>query len=513
MLTPADYLSFLNRNGVKLWIDNGQLRYHARKGALSSEELARLRSMRSDIVAELTKASTPAMDKSSHAGPPSAVEAPLSFQQRWLVKLLEKSPSWRQTLSYTLRLKGRLDSVLLEKSFEGVLRMHAALRTRVVRDCGEWRQQLNPGDVFRLPVVRVCGESDRERGQSALLLAHNIGAQELDPVAAPLMRAQLIRVSAHEYFLVLLIHRLATDCLGIGQVFRDLWMLYAETVEKCSSTSLEGSVPYYDYALWQHTTDAAWRQKHGAYWNEYLLCAGPIVWPAEQFAPPASLDGPGGLVSLESSLGETLSAGVRELGRQTQTLPALVMLTLYVFGVSMWCGQRDLVMPFVIAGRAAAQDGVVGCFSHVVYLRIRLKGGESFVELLKLVSNEFYRAAAFRRDCGRMAIERPELLRGTLCQWLSWHPADIGGAQSDGLMSQLGLEMENIRCQSLEELTGVPPDVVDLEMSFFDAAGDISALAICRTDRFAESALPRLMRELRSITERAIEDSCASMVG
>ena len=509
MSTPADYLRFLSRNGVKLWIDNGQLRYHARKGVLGPEELARLQSMKGEIVAELIQARVSEADKSIGTDVACVLEAPVSFQQRWFLKLLDEYPNWKATLSYLFHLKGVLDPRALEMGLAGVLHKHSSLRTRIVRTCGAWRQQIEPSGGFRLPINQVAGESDAERQQNAPLLIQKAQTQSLDPAAAGLMTAQLIRLSAQEHFLVVMTHRLATDCFGIGQAFRDLWTFYAEAAQQGSSTSLEGSTQYRDYSLWQYNTDEAWRQKHEAYWNDYLAGAVPLLWRLDECAPPASRNGEGELASLESSFGETLSARLRELSRQTRILPALIMLTLYVACLSIWCKQKDLVVPFLIAGRAAAHEGVVGCFSHVVYLRVRLRGNESFIELLKLVSNEYYRVAAFRQDSGRMAIERPELVRGTLCQWLSWHPADIAGLPTDSPTSQLGLKVENVRCQSLEELTNIPPDRVDLEINFFDAAGGISALAIYRTGRFGQDTLRRLMGELRSVAERAVKDSGA----
>lgn len=513
MSTPADYLTFLNRNGVKLWVDNGELRYHAKKGVLSSEELARLRSMRSEIVAELTKAATSAASNTNRAHAVSVVEGPVSFQQRWSLKLLEEHPDWRATLSYVFHLQGALDSAALERSFEGVLRTHASLRTKIVCVCGEWRQQIAPGERFQLPITQVSGNVEADKQKNVWFVLRNIEARELDPVVGPVMTAQLVRVSAQEHFLVVLIHRLATDCLGMGQVSRDLWILYAQMMQKGCSTSLERPTQYRDYALWQQTTDAAWRQKHAAYWNDYLAGAECIRWRPNICAPPTSRSGPGTLASLESPFGETLSAGLRELSRQTRTLPALIMLSVYVGCASTGCGQKDLVMPFVIAGRRAVHEGVVGCFSHLVYLRIRLRGSENFLELLKLVSNEFYRVAAFRQDSGRAVTQRSELLRGTLCQWLSWHPADIAQPQTDGQTSLLGLKVETVRCQSLEELTNVPPDRVDLEMNFFDAGDEISALAIYRTGRLAEGATVQLMREVRAAAERAVRDSSAPVWG
>ena len=511
MSTAADYVTFLSRSGVRLWVDNGQLRYHAKKGVLGSEELTRLRLMRNEIVAELTKSAASAADRPSGAHIAGAAEGPVSFQQRWFLRLLEEYPTWKGTLSSIFHLKGALDPAVLEKSLEEILYTHASLRTRIVAARGEWRQQIELIDGLRLPIVHVSGETEADRHHSARVVLQSIGAQELDPTVGPLMTAQLVRVSAQEHFLVVLIHRLAADCLGMGQVFRDLWSLYAQTSQRGSLTSPEKSTRYLDYARWQHTTDGAWRQKHAAYWNKYLAGADCIRWPRRESIASASANTSGILTSLESPFGEALSAGLRELGRQTQTLPGLIMLSVYVTCVSMWCGQKDVVVPFVIAGRGAAHEGLVGCFSHVVYLRVRLKGSESFSEVLKSVSNEFYRAAAFRQDSGRMATEMPGFLRGTLCQWLSWHPADIVGLETHIQTSPLGLEVEKMRCQSLEELTNAPPEMVDLEINFFDAAGEISALAICRTGRFAEGVLARLMGELRAVSERAIRDSNAPL--
>src|SRR5262249_22659641 len=105
------------------------------------------------------------------------------------------------------------------------------------------------------------------------------------------------------------------------------------------------------------------------------------------------------------------------------------------------------------------------------------------------------------------------LLRGTLCQWLSWHPADIAGRREDFPSHLLDLEVEKIRCQNLQELTNVPPGVVDLEINFFDAHGDICALAIYHTDRCANEALVQLIGELRSVAEYVVRDPCASLVG
>jgi hypothetical protein len=327
------------------------------------------------------------------------------------------------------------------------------------------------------------------------------------------MDAQLIQVSKREHFLIVLIHRLATDCLGVAHALGELWELYAQSTQASSLPDVTETPSYQNYAQQQRATDAAWRQRHAAYWDEYLSGAKPVAWPPEKCAPSQAPNTTGTLASFEIYFGEATSMGLIELSQQTQTLPALVVLSLYVACLSLWCEQSDLLVPFIVAGRAAAHEGVVGCFAHIAYLRIRLSGTESFIELLKRVSSEFYRAVTFRQDCGRMAAERPGLLQGTLCQWLSWHPADVAKLQLGEQPSACGLEVKAVRCQSLEELVNAPPEMVGLEVNFFEQAGKVAALAIYRPERFSDSAVEKLMAQFRMVAEHAIRDPRAPISG
>jgi hypothetical protein len=509
MSAPAEYLAFLRQKGVKLWIEDGQLRYRAHKGALSNEDLARLRVMKDGIVAELSEPPGGVSADTARTVPTTADPVPLSFQQQWLLKLMEEHPSWKPTLSFTLRLTGELDIEALQRSLDGVLHKHPILRAGIV-----WlSQEVGGSQTFRLAITRVPGDSAGERERNARTLIDQIEGGRLDRAIAP-MDAQLLEVSQQEHFLVLLIHRLVADCLGVSQLLADLWVMYKEALQGLPAAFVgDKSWGYSEYAVRQRQTDEAWQRKHTAYWHEHLARAEPIRWPVDECTASRTPDTQGLLVSLQCSFGEAVSARLRELARQTRTLPSLVVLTLYVASIATVCRQMDFVVPFLTAGRASEHGRTVGYFSHAVYLRITLSGGESFVEMLKVVSNEYFRGAAFRQDSGRMALQRPDLLQGTLCQWLSWHPAELAGLDADELSRQSGVHVMRMRPAGLQELTNVPPAAVDIEISFFDTAGDISALAIYRPERFSETAVARLMRQQRSIAEQVIHDPHAAIVG
>ena len=95
-----------------------------------------------------------------------------------------------------------------------------------------------------------------------------------------------------------------------------------------------------------------------------------------------------------------------------------------------------------------------------------------------------------------MALQQPELLRGTLCQWLSWHPAEVVGLESGDLAGGLGFGIESVRFQTAEDLTNLPPAAVDLEVLFFEDSAAIAAVALYRETRFPQAMMETMMKEL-----------------
>jgi hypothetical protein len=502
MSALTDYLSSLRERGVKLWLNNGQLRYQASKGTLSTQEIARLRTMRDDIVVELAKLPVADEDHGGREARGAAIRVPVSFQQEWLLSLIRQFGTWLPAQAFAFRLTGLLETRILERSVAAVLCRHDSLRARIVSSGGRHALEIDACRAYRMDIVSTTESFAAEDQYNLRLQIPDLIAQCIDSDVGRMFHARLLKISEQKHYLILVVHRLAADCLAIGQIFRELWRHYGAALHAQPPAFATEAAQYQGYAIWQQATDAEWERKHSVYWQKYLVAAPPIQWPADD----GGSCGAQGVVSLQGSFGSVLSAELREVGRQTRSLPALVVLTLYISVVTSWCRQRDFVVPFNIAGRHAAHDGVVGCFSHALYLRLTLKGDEAFEDLLQLVSNEFYKAV-FHQDFGRMAMRHPHLLGGTFCQWLSWHPAELAGTEMYDAVGQLGVSAEPVRFQSARELSNVPPEVTDLDVCFFESAGDICMLLTFLQERFAVSTMERLMQQLQMAAEQIVSDS------
>ncbi len=496
-LALPEFLSSLQRRGVRLWVDDGQLHYHAAKGTLGAEELVRLRAMRDEIVTELTR--------------PVAASAgtqlfPLSFQQEWLLTLMQRH-SWQQFQPFAFRLEGLLDVRVLERSIDILFRRHDSLRARVVSTQRRYEVELDTLRPYRLDVVPVGADFDAQEEHNIRLQISDVIARRVDSVSGPLLHLRLLKISEQRHYLILIAHRLGADCLALAQLFRELWLLYGEAIKVQSSSVEPEPRQYYEYAIWQHTSDEQWQRKHHTYWEDHLAHAPPLRWPESTAAPAcAATSDSTELVSLQGKFGIPLSAELRDLARQTQTLPALVLLTLYASVVSRCCHQQDFVLPFNVAGRHAAHDSVVGCFSHVLYLHLTVKADEPFHELLRDVSNVFYKAV-FHQDYGRMTLKRPDLLKGTLCQYLSWHPAELSGQDMYEIPARFGVATTPVRFQTAQELANVPPGATDLDTCFFESAGDITVLLISQRTRLALGTLERVMQALQSSAQQIVDSS------
>ena len=429
--------------------------------------------------------------------------APLSFQQRWLLDLACQHREWNCASGYTFRLNGLLSLDLLQRSLDEVVRRHSSLRARIVSIEGAIGQSIEDEHVCVLEATSTEGASPAQIEANATRLAEEFYELKVDPFTGPLWIARILRLNACEHWLVLVMHRLIAECSSIERVFQEVLALYRELAGFCQSTFPITPPQYVDYALWQQDTCADWERRHGGYWTGHLAETSSICWPDDPDVPPATGGPPG---KMGCPFGSELSTRLREFSRKVRVLAPTVMMAVYAATLWRWTGQNDFVLPFNVAGRQTQQRPMVGYFNYVLCLRVKIAGHETFRELLNGISNEFYRALA-HQDFGRIAAQRPELLQGTLFQWITWHPEEAVQQAVDGAAYPPDIAVERVPIRNFGEgLTIVPPGMSRVEITMFDSQDGLCALGTYSVDRFAQQTMDRLVEDLRSATQRFVED-------
>jgi Condensation domain len=433
---------------------------------------------------------------------------PLSFQQQWLLEVARRYEDWNCTAGYTFRFAGMLDLDLLQRSLEEIVRRHGSLRARIVSIDGVTGQIIDNARSYHLDVVSIHGESREEIGANARRAAEDIYDSRMDVSTGPLWTAKLLRLSDREHWLVLVMHRLIAECSSIERVFLELRSLYDELHGGHLSTFSTTPPQYSDYVVSQQKTRDNWVTGHEAYWSDRLAGASSVCWPVD---PDVAVTTRGTLGKVSCAFGSALSLELREFARKLHVLSATVMLAVYAVTLWRWCRQDDLVLPFNVAGRQSEHRPVVGYFSYILYLRVGLAGHETYREFLRRISNEFYRALA-HQDFGRIATQKPELLAGTLFQWVTWHPDDAARATTQAPANPLDTVVERVPIREFGEgLTIVPPGMIDTEITMFDASEGICALGTYRADRFTARTMERFMADLRSVAQMFVHDPDARL--
>jgi hypothetical protein len=499
MSDVSQFLSSMNEKGIRLWIEDGQLRYRVARGALNPGEIKTLKALKGEILAELTQRQMPSMHQ-----PRLRSQAPLTFQQEAYWNFFcSKDPTWNHFSSFVLSLHGALNVDALRTAVRSVTARHESLRTKIVRVEGALTQDINERAEDRLNVVTFPKGPDDDIRQQGRLFLKELLNRRLDPAIGPLFQVHLLKFTDHEHVLSVAIHHVLTDAMSMALLFRELWSLYDNLVQGHASSLSEVPMRYSDYAYWQRGTRQQWLEAHDSYWKTRLLGASRLRLPSD-----------GGLSSVRPfspkvfrmSFGVPLSYALRELARSERTSLALVILAIYSAVSSSWCEQKDFVVPFNVTGRTHSEHvNVMGLFFHSLLLRIELTDCETFIDVLQAVSQEFFTAHQ-HLDFGTLLRDVPHLYEGTILQCLSWQPGEITSAstspgEQDG---KAGLVRE-----SFPDETYVIPETfhlrTDLQIGIQEDPQGISAFSLYRADLFTASTIQAFFGNLRSFSEHIVK--------
>lgn len=494
----ADFLIQLHRRGVRLWADRGQLRYRAPGGGLTAHELDKLRTLRAEITLLLqqsTRSDTPEPQILPRL--PSDV-VPLTYSQQlwWNCLELGKHGSQRGVAA-AVRLAGPVNVDHLKQSLAELVRRHESLRTRIIVVDGVPMQHVDEPDESVLNVMDLTGLPENQRAAKTRQLIEELVSESFPVATGPLFVARLLKLNACDHVLIIATDHIISDAASIGIAWREIFALYTRSAQALPCSLPKRPVQFADYAVWQHRTEKLWMEKHGEYWSERLsgapgirLCtSGSSIMSSHTWA------------SLSTGCCVTTSARLRELSREAHTTLVMSALTAYVAFLFRWCEVDDLVVAFVSVGRVQPElQDTIGYFGGQMFLRMRLRPEDTFLDLLGRVTEE-YGLAYEHSDCGRIATQIPR----PLFIWnprFNWIPRDFNMFPEGGLANadgQLPVRVEPCEFQVL------PRDDVswdgEIELQLSDSKEGVGGIFMYRADRFAADEVERFERNWRLFVE------------
>jgi amino acid adenylation domain-containing protein len=498
-MTAAELLSHLRSLGVKLWLEDGRVRYRAAAGVLSPVLREELSGHKEEIHALLRKASagerTPylALSTASDLEPP-----PLSFTQQrlWFLEQLGlDNPAYN--IFAAMRLKGALNFAALEQTLDEIVRKHEVLRTSFHNIDGRPTQTARVHEPGSLPSVSFEALGEEEREASVRAAAFGEASRPFDLTRGPLLRATLLREGARAHVLLITMHHIVSDGWSLALLIREVGRLYESFSLGLPSPLAEPPIRYADYARWQREMmRGEVLREHLDYWKPRLSGAPDLKLPLDKPRPPAqSYRG----AQQSINLTDTLSAALNELSRREGATLFMTLLAAFKILLSRYAAQDDIVVGVPTANRNRVEvEQLFGCFVNTLVLRTDLSGDPSFRELLKRVRTVSLGAYAhqdlpFELLVDELKVER-DLSRNPLFQVMfSIHNVPWSSFSLPGL---------DVSTFDIDQKTAQ----FDLTLSVGEMKGRIYCNLEYNTDLFEPETIMRMLGHMRMLLTAAAAD-------
>lgn len=474
-----DLINYVRQKGVRLWAQEGQLRYSSPKGSLSPDEIDGLRRLKEAILARL-KSDDGANDTRTGL-------IPLTFTQLvgWRALGLPTRPGRRQ-VAWATQLQGTLRIEDLDSAVSQVLQRHDALRMRIQISNGEPRQVIERPRTYRID-TRDC--SHLVRHERLREVVRQIEAQvraPTDPAQDPPFEITLYKCSPRDHILYIALDHMVSDAYSLELVVNEICAIYVARVSGVHSPLAPVRTQLSDHALWQSMQWRSFWPSHSGFWSRHL--------EGEATRFPKDADGDcrsWGAVPLRLQLAskERLLVLCREI---RITLPVMMMAA-YVAVVSKWCDSPDVWLRCQYSGRELpGLDTAVGYFACMLHMRIRLLEADSLSDVINRVREEYCTAYEHADLSYLETLEpRPSFTRTCSFNWVST-PLKASFAALEGSEHEL-------RCEGVEFSN--PPQVLldwdfDPALVWVDGPEEISGAIYYPTARFSEQAMQRFADNL-----------------
>ena len=425
-----------------------------------------------------------------------SLPCPLSLSQQriWFMdKLNDGVPVYNEPDA--VRLRGNLDTDVLEGALNIVIGRHEILRTtvRVVGDepmvavQQNWRLRLKHIDLSAMQPARRDAELARLLVDEPRL--------PFSLTAEPGIRATLLHLGPMDHVLIVMMHHMICDRASMGVLWREFSDAYRAGVTGSPLELPALPIQYSDFAVWQRLhLDEQRLAEDLDYWQQKLRGAPTLIeLPADRPRPSVcSFRG----ARRRFSIPQKLVGLLRDFSQRE----AVTLFTVFAAALDTllfrYTGQEQILVGIPLSERDRPElQPMIGFLLHTHVLQTYLSGNMSFRELLAMVKQsvlELYdhRSPPFDRVVGRVSPQRDPSCSPLFQVMMNWRDSE----QELGFIGLEGLEVESL-------LAETKTSKFDLTTILTDAGAEIWLELEYSTDLFDEARIERLVGHLLTLLE------------
>ncbi|MEH1778675.1 MAG: amino acid adenylation domain-containing protein [Nostoc sp.] len=308
---------------------------------------------------------------------------PLSFGQERLWFLNELVPNHAfYNVSEAFRLRGVLNSTILEQSLNEIINRHEILRTTYSSLKGQPIQIIHSTFPIKLLVVNLQGLSPDDQESQVRQIILEEAQRPFDLVQGPLLRTTLLQLSSEEHIFLLNLHHILCDDWSLSVLFEELSTLYPAFSTGNPSPLSDLAIQYADFAAWQRQ----WLQgeildNQLAYWQQHLSGSLPILELPTDYPRPLEPRYQGSRQSV--LIPKSVTDALNVLSRQEGTTLFMTLLAAFQTLLFRYTGQEDILVAAPISNRHRSElEGLIGFLLNTLVLRTNLSDSPSFRQLL-----------------------------------------------------------------------------------------------------------------------------------
>lgn len=272
-----------------------------------------------------------------------------------------------------MEIKGQLNKERLEYAFNELINRHEVLRTRFLNVKEKFVQVIEEEAYIKLEETVVVPYAD-------LSVLFDQFVRCFDLSQAPLLRVKLLKVDATTHVLFLDVHHIICDGGSIGVLFRDLSNLY-QGVELPPL-----KMQYKNFSAWQNQRNMS---KERAYWLDQFSNGVPVLDLKTDYKLPKerSFKGRNQIALLDSSN----YSSIKQLSKQSGATDFMILLAAFIFFLSKYSRQEDIVVGIPVAGRTHpdTQD-MLGMFVNTLAIRGEVKNTDTFTQLVLQIKDKCF---------------------------------------------------------------------------------------------------------------------------
>jgi Condensation domain/TubC N-terminal docking domain len=406
------FLGAVHSKGVRLWQDKGQLRYTAPKGALTHDELERLRGSRERIVELLGTASNGGIVE------PGRAYAPLTFTQlaHWRLYRLDERRSLRQVAT-AIRWLAPLDVPTLRHRIAQTVQRHDALRTRIRLLNGTPQQVVSDSDSYEWSFDDLTSLPKSARESKVTESIESFILQPIDIAVDALLGIRHLKLDHQEHVLIVAMEHMISDAYSLGLFLRDVFTSYHQVTQGHLTCLPPVPVQFTEFARRQSSEHNRWLENHDTYWRERLTTWHRFRFPVDDKQLALGLSG---WSTVPVRLEKECTSDLREWCRLQRTTLAMGVFTAYAALVLRWCKTPKGILQYEIDSRInRSLENTIGYFASPLYLHVELLENDRFADLVRRITQE-YCVAHDHADFSYLEsqLPRPDFTRSTCFNWI-----------------------------------------------------------------------------------------------